>query len=80
HRINFVHFRNVKYLGPHRFEETAHPRVAGSFDMAELMQALVDVAYEGVIRAVHGRAIRNEKAIPGYGLYDREMWFSYIQG
>lgn len=25
HRINFVHFRNVKYLGEHRFEETAHP-------------------------------------------------------
>ena len=28
HRINFVHFRNVKYLGEHRFEETAHPSVA----------------------------------------------------
>ena len=49
HRINFVHFRNVKDLGEHRFEETAHPSVAGSLDMAELMQALVDVGYEFVL-------------------------------
>ena len=61
HRINFVHFRNVKYLGEHRFEETAHPSVGGSLDMAELMQALVDVGYEGVIRPDHGRAIWDEK-------------------
>ncbi|TKQ17029.1 mannonate dehydratase, partial [Enterococcus faecalis] len=73
HRINFVHFRNVKYLGEHRCEETAHPSVAGSLDMAELMQALVDVEYEGVIRPDHGRAIWYEKAMPGYGLYDRAM-------
>ena len=72
HRINFVHFRNVKYLGEHRFEETAHPSVAGSLDMAELMQALVDVGYEGVIRPDHGRAIWDEKRY-GYGLYDRAM-------
>ena len=51
----------MKYLGEHRFEETAHPSVAGSLDMAELMQALVDVGYEGVIRPDHGRAIWDEK-------------------
>ncbi|WP_086315698.1 mannonate dehydratase [Candidatus Enterococcus palustris] len=79
-RINFVHFRNVKYLGDHRFEETAHPSVAGSLDMSALMQALVDVGYEGVIRPDHGRAIWDENAMPGYGLYDRAMGLTYIQG
>ena len=42
--------------------------VAGSLDMAELMQALVDVGYEGVIRPDHGRAIWDEKS-------DAWLWF-----
>ena len=28
----------------------------------------------------HGRAIWDEKAMPGYGLYDRAMGLTYIQG
>ncbi|MGH2179971.1 mannonate dehydratase, partial [Enterococcus faecalis] len=63
HRIDSVHFRYVKYLGEHSFEETAHPSVAGSIDMAELMQTLVHVVYEGVIRPDHGRSDWDEKVM-----------------
>ncbi len=47
----------MKYLGEHRFEETAHPSVAGSLGYGGInAKALVDVGYEGVIRPDHGRS------------------------
>lgn len=80
HRINFVHFRNVGYLGEKNFVETAHLSTEGSLDMTAIMEALVDVGYDGILRSDHGRTVWGEVARPGYGLYDRAMGLTYIQG
>lgn len=79
-RINFVHFRNVRYLGEKHFAEVAHYSPEGDLDMAEIMKALVEVGYEGIIRPDHGRAIWGEVCRPGYGLYDRAIGIGYMQG
>lgn len=79
-KINFVHFRNVKFLGERHFKESAHLSTEGSLDMHAIMQALVDVDFDGVIRPDHGRTVWNEVAMPGYGLYDRAMGITYMQG
>ncbi|MBO0481347.1 mannonate dehydratase [Candidatus Enterococcus courvalinii] len=79
-RINFVHFRNVGFMGERKFKETAHLSTEGSLDMYALMQALVAVGFDGVIRPDHGRTIWGEVAMPGYGLYDRAMGITYMQG
>lgn len=80
HRINFVHFRNVLFMGDKKFKETAHPTCEGSLDMYDMMEALVDVGFDGVLRPDHGRTIWGETVMPGYGLYDRAMGLTYIQG
>ncbi|MDR2833205.1 MAG: mannonate dehydratase [Streptococcaceae bacterium] len=79
-RINFVHFRNVEFLGYRKFKEVAHYSPEGSLDMFAIMKALIDVGYDGVIRPDHGRMIWDEVAIPGYGLYDRALGIIYMQG
>lgn len=79
-RINFVHFRNVQFLGERKFKESAHLTEEGSLDMYEIMKALVDVGFDGVIRPDHGRTIWGEVAMPGYGLYDRAIGIAYLQG
>ncbi|EOH97758.1 mannonate dehydratase [Enterococcus pallens] len=80
HRINFVHFRNVGFMGERKFKETAHLSTEGSLDMYAIMEALVDVGFEGPIRPDHGRTVWGEVAMPGYGLYDRAMGITYLQG
>ena len=80
HRINFVHFRNVGFMGDHKFKESAHLSTEGSLDMYGIMKALVDVGFDGVIRPDHGRTVWGEVAMPGYGLYDRAMGITYLQG
>ncbi len=80
HRINFVHFRNVGFMGERKFKETAHLSTEGSLDMYAIMKALVDVGFDGPIRPDHGRTVWGEVAMPGYGLYDRAMGISYMQG
>ena len=79
-RINFVHFRNVLFMGDRKFKESAHLSTEGSLDMYAIMKALVDVGFTGVIRPDHGRTIWGEVAMPGYGLYDRALGISYLQG
>lgn len=79
-RINFVHFRNVEFLGKRKFRESAHLSTDGSLDMAAIMEAFVDVGFDGVIRPDHGRTIWGEVAMPGYGLYDRALGIAYLQG
>ena len=79
-RINFVHFRNVGFMGERKFKETAHLSTEGSLDMYAIMKALVDVGFDGVIRPDHGRTVWGEVARPGYGLYDRAMGITYMQG
>ena len=69
-RIPFAHVRNVKYNSDRDFEEAAHLSSDGSKDMYEIMKALYDTGFDGIIRPDHGRMIWGEVAMPGYGLYD----------
>lgn len=79
-RINFAHIRNLKYNTPGDFEEAAHLSYDGSMDMYEIMKSLYETGFDGVIRPDHGRMIWGEKAMPGYGLYDRALGAVYLEG
>ena len=79
-RIHFAHVRNLKFNSPTDFEESAHLSSDGTFDMYEIMLALYDIGFEGPIRPDHGRMIWDEVAMPGYGLYDRALGATYLNG
>ena len=79
-RIHFAHVRNVRYNGPGNFEESAHLSTDGSLDMYAIMKTLHDTGFEGPIRPDHGRSIWGEVSMPGYGLYDRALGVSYLNG
>ncbi len=79
-RIHFAHVRNLKFHSPTNFEEAPHPSACGTFDMYEIVKALYDIGFTGPIRPDHGRSIWGEVAMPGYGLYDRALGATYIEG
>lgn len=79
-RIAFAHVRNLKYNFEGDFEEAAHLSSDGSMDMYAIMKVLHDTGFDGIIRPDHGRMVWGEKAMPGYGLYDRAMGACYLQG
>ncbi len=79
-RIHFMHMRNVKILEDGSFEESAHPSSCGSLDMVAIMKALSDHDFDGYLRPDHGRMIWGETGKPGYGLYDRALGASYLNG
>ncbi len=79
-RIYFAHLRNLHYHGRHNFEEAAHLSSDGSLDMFAIVKALYDSGFDGPIRPDHGRAIWGEKSMPGYGLYDRALGATYLNG
>lgn len=79
-RIHFAHVRNLKFNSPTDFEEAAHLSSDGNFDMYEIMKALYDIEFAGPIRPDHGRMIWGEVAMPGYGLYDRALGATYLNG
>ena len=79
-RIHFAHVRNLRHNFPGDFEEAAHLSSDGSFDMYEIMKALYDTGFSGPIRPDHGRMIWGERAMPGYGLYDRALGAAYLNG
>ncbi|MCL2264869.1 MAG: mannonate dehydratase [Treponema sp.] len=79
-RIHFAHVRNVKHNSPGDFEEAAHFSGDGSLDMYRIMKTFFDIGFEGPVRPDHGRNIWGETAIPGYGLYDRALGLSYLNG
>jgi len=79
-RIPFAHLRNVRHNFPGDFEESAHLSRDGSVDMYALIKALHDTGFDGIYRPDHGRMIWGEKALPGYGLYDRAIGASYMEG
>lgn len=79
-RLHFAHVRNLKFNTKDDFEESAHLSSDGSFDMYEIMKALYDIGFSGPIRPDHGRMIWGEKAMPGYGLYDRALGATYLNG
>lgn len=78
-RIHFVHARNVAVL-ENGFEERAHLSSCGTLDMFAILQALYKNGFDGYIRPDHGRMIWGETGRPGYGLYDRALGATYING
>ena len=79
-KIHFAHVRNIKHIGPGKFDEAAHLSSDGSLDMYEIMKALYEIGFDGITRPDHGRAIWGEVAMPGYGLYDRALGVAYLNG
>lgn len=79
-RIHFAHTRNIKFVGEKKFHESSHLSKDGDFDMYEIMKAYHDVGFEGPMRPDHGRMIWGEVARPGYGLYDRALGATYLNG
>ena len=79
-RIGAMHVRNVKHLGYHKFREAPHLSADGDLDMFEIMKAIHDTCPNTYIRPDHGRMIWNEQGRPGYGLYDRALGATYLNG
>ncbi len=79
-RIHFAHVRNLIHHAPGKFDEAAHLSSDGSLDMYEIMKALYEIGFDGPVRPDHGRAIWGEVAMPGYGLYDRALGATYLNG
>lgn len=79
-RIHFAHLRNIIHHRPGQFDEAAHLSSDGSLDMFAIMKALYESGFDGAIRPDHGRAVWGEKSMPGYGLYDRAMGVTYLNG
>ena len=87
-RIHFAHVRNLKFNDTSRenydFEEAQHLSSDGNFDMYEIVRALYETGFDGPIRPDHGRMIWDEGdkpgVIPGYGLYDRALGATYLNG
>jgi len=79
-RIGFMHMRNVKIMEDDSFEERAHLSCCGSLDMYEIVRALVETGFDGYVRPDHGRMIWGETGKPGYGLYDRALGATYLNG
>ncbi|AEF84348.1 mannonate dehydratase [Treponema primitia ZAS-2] len=79
-RIHFAHVRNLRHNSPGDFEESAHLSRDGSLDLFQIIKALYDIGFDGPIRPDHGRAIWGEVSMPGYGLYDRALGATYLNG
>ena len=79
-RIHFMHVRNVKILPDGGFEESAHFSACGSLDIVRILDILHRHRFNGYLRPDHGRMIWGETGRPGYGLYDRALGASYING
>ena len=77
-RIHFAHCRNVRITGDRKFHETPHP--SGDVRLADVLRALRDTGFAGPMRPDHGRMIWGERGRPGYGLYDRALGATYLQG
>jgi mannonate dehydratase len=79
-RISCAHVRNIKYLGYHKFREASHLSSDGDLDMYEIMRAIYETCPNIYIRPDHGRMIWDETGRPGYGLYDRALGATYLNG
>ncbi|MBN9644009.1 mannonate dehydratase [Corynebacterium mendelii] len=79
-RIHAAHLRNVRHLGPGKFQEAQHLSSDGSLDMFRIVRAIHTHCPDIYIRPDHGRMIWGEKGRPGYPLYDRALGAVYLQG
>ncbi len=79
-RIHFAHCRNVRITGDRKFHETPHPSALGDVNLRAVLEALRETGFDGPMRPDHGRMIWGERGRPGYGLYDRALGATYLQG
>ena len=79
-KIHFTHIRNVKAEPDGSFYESKHLSSDGSLDMAAIVKAYVDTDFDGYWRPDHGRMIWGETGKWGYGLYDRALGATYVNG
>ncbi len=79
-RIHFVHARNVKRTGERDFDEVPHVSRYGSTELARTVMLLQKLRPDIPIRPDHGRMIWGETGRAGYGLYDRALGATYLQG
>lgn len=79
-RVHFGHVRNVKIHTDNKFDEASHKTEDGSLDMYDIIKAYHDIGFTGPLRPDHGRMIWGEQARPGYGLYDRALGATYLNG
>lgn len=82
-RIHFAHVRNLRFQNDTDFYESAHLSSLGSLNIFDIMKAFYDIGFDGCMRPDHGRMIWDEttkKGRPGYGLYDRALGATYLQG
>jgi mannonate dehydratase len=79
-KVPFVHARNIKRTSAVDFHESAHLSSAGSLDMYEILRTLHDSGFDGYVRPDHGRDIWGEQGRPGYGLFDRALGVTYLNG
>ena len=79
-RIAFMHMRNVKIMEDGSFEERAHLSSCGSIDMYKIVKILAKNNFDGYVRPDHGRMIWGETGKPGYGLFDRALGATYLNG
>ena len=79
-RIGCLHVRNIKFLSHHKFREAAHLSETGDLGLFEIMKAVHDTGLNTYIRPDHGRMIWDEVGRPGYGLHDRALGATYLDG
>lgn len=79
-RISCMHIRNVKHLGYRKFREASHLSSDGDLDMYQIVKAVYDTCPDIYVRPDHGRMIWDEVGRPGYGLYDRALGATYLNG
>ena len=79
-RIRALHIRNVKHLGHRHFREASHLSSDGDLDLFEIVKAMYDTCPDVYVRPDHGRMIWGEGGRPGYGLYDRALGATYLNG
>src|SRR5437016_3933902 len=56
------------------------PSRFGDVDFRAVLTALYETGFDGPMRPDHGRMIWGERGRPGYGLYDRALGATYLQG
>ena len=79
-RIHFMHCRNVLRTADRGFREVPHLSRCGDVDMRAVLCALRKNGFAGPMRPDHGRMIWDEVGRPGYGLFDRALGATYLQG
>jgi len=79
-RIACLHIRNLKHMGYRRFRESSHLSTDGDLDLFEIVKAMYETCPDAYVRPDHGRMIWGETGRPGYGLYDRALGVTYLNG